>query len=79
MPDLGWIPPSQRDATQQAAHAAAEGSMPQFAIGVPLPSGPLKVRLFDRWSDPDVVAEVGFVFPRLIPVVIAPQPSGFVR
>jgi hypothetical protein len=62
-PLLGFITPAERTQQQHDAHAAALAQMPRFALAAPTP-GPVNVRLFEKWSDPDVVADVGFVFPR---------------
>lgn len=59
-PPLGWIRPADRDADAQAAHAAAMASMPRFALGAAdIPTGPLNIRLFKAWTEPNVVADCG--------------------
>lgn len=61
-PPLGWIAPIDRDATQQAAHAAAVAAMPRFALGAAdIPTGPLDIRLYKAWGHPDVIADCGGV------------------
>lgn len=62
--NLGWIPPSQRTEEQAATHEAIVKAMPRFAVAAEEPTGPISVRLFDYWKHPDVLADVGFVFPR---------------
>jgi len=61
---LGFITPSQRTQEQSDAHEAAVKTMPKFALAPAVNAGPVNVRLFDHWKSPDVVADVGFVFPR---------------
>jgi hypothetical protein len=64
MPPLGWISPRHRTAAQHDAHAAALSRMPAFSVPGYRDPGKVNVRLFDAWKHPDVVADVGFVFPR---------------
>jgi hypothetical protein len=62
---LGWISPRDRTPDQHAAHARSLARMPRFALPDPsIGLGPVKVCLYDAWSKPEVVADVGFVFPR---------------
>src|SRR5437868_1450207 len=64
-PPLGWVSPADRTATQDAVHAAAEAKMlPRMGLPVPTLQPGESVRLFDAWKHPDVVADIGFVFPR---------------
>lgn len=63
-PPLGWIEPADRTPRQNVAHAAAVAKMPRFAIEAPEVTGAVKVCLFDFWKKPEVVQEVGLVFPR---------------
>lgn len=67
MPPLGWISPKDRTQAQMDAHEAALAKMPRFTIqgGTTsvLAKGD-KVCLYKAWSDPLVVADVGFIFPR---------------
>ncbi len=64
-PMLGWIEPADRTKAQEAAHGAAVAAMPKFALpGFVEPPKGTKVLLTDAWKAPDVVADVGFVFPR---------------
>ncbi len=59
-PPLGWIKPADRDPAAQAAHAAALAMMPRFALGpADIPTGPLDIRLFKAWQDPNVIADCG--------------------
>lgn len=64
-PPLGFITPANRTQKQQDEHAAAVKTMPRFAVGpTPTLAKGDKVRLFDKWADPAVVADVGSVFSR---------------
>ena len=65
-PPLGWIEPIARTPDQQSAHFAAVSSN-AFVRHTLQPKQMAKgqaVRLFDLWSHPDVVADVGFSFTR---------------
>lgn len=62
---LGYIPPPQRTQIQHDADAAAKAMMPRFALPpVQLAKGE-SIRLFDFWSKPEVVTDMGFVFTRI--------------
>lgn len=64
-PLLGFIRHQDRNDRQRQAHTMAEAGMLR-AHGLPpidLAKGE-SVRLFEAWKDPQVVTEVGFVFPR---------------
>ena len=66
-PPLGWIEPKDRDSTLEHAHQTIQASMPKFVVSnLPVPSLAKgdKVSLTKAWSDPNVVKEIGFVFPR---------------
>lgn len=62
--NLGFITPNERTKAQEQAHNEIVSKMPKFAIAAPEVAGPVNVRLFDFWKNADVVADVGFVFPR---------------
>jgi len=63
-PPLGFIRKQDRTPVQQTAHAAAEARMVRFALPPENVSNGTKVCLYEAWKHPDVVADVGFVFPR---------------
>lgn len=63
-PLLGWIGPKDRTPIQEKKHAEALAKMPRFAVPGFKDTGTYNVRLFDAWKKPEVVADVGFVFPR---------------
>lgn len=64
-PLLGWIEPKDRNQFQNDAHAASLQTMVKFALQpVKLAKGQ-KLSLFDLWRNPDVVADVGFVYNRI--------------
>jgi hypothetical protein len=64
-PPLGFIPPNERTREQAGAHAAAVARQVAFALPVPAFAKGDKIRLFDFWKMPEVVADVGFVFDRI--------------
>lgn len=61
---LGWVGPKDRTKEQEEAHDKAVRGMPKFVIEGHRSTANMNVRLFDLWSKPEVVADVGFVFPR---------------
>jgi hypothetical protein len=62
---LGFIPHRDRTIEQEEAHERAEKVVLRFALPpVQLAKGE-KVRLFDFWKHPDVVADVGLPFDRV--------------
>lgn len=65
MPPLGFLRKQDRNQTQWDAHSAAEAGMLK-AHALPNTSIPMgtKILLTDTWKHPDVVADVGLVFPR---------------
>lgn len=66
-PLLGFVTPIERTPEQHQAHELAMTSVPpaaRFALPAPQLAKGDKVRLFDAWSHPKVVADVGFVFTR---------------
>lgn len=63
--NLGWIEPKDRTQEQQDANDTAKAQMPKFALGAgDIPTGPLNIRLFLGWTNPDVVADCGLTFDR---------------
>lgn len=62
MPQLGWIPPSQRTNDQNDAHALALSRMIAFTLPYTAPPKGTKVILTDFWKNASVVADVGFEF-----------------
>lgn len=58
---LGYIVPSQRNPTQQAAHAKVMAAMPRFAMPA-APAGPLKFALTEFFRKPEVIADMGMEF-----------------
>lgn len=63
-PLLGWISPKFRTQTQHDEHARSLLQMKRFTLPpVDLAKGEM-TRLTAAWSRPEVVADVGFVFPR---------------
>lgn len=60
---LGFLTPSQRNATQQAAADAAAAAMPRFSMA-PVGELPLgtKIMLTDFWKAPEAVADMGQEF-----------------
>lgn len=59
--NFGWIPPENRTQTQEAAHAAAVGGMPRFAVdGKSAYADADRVNLYEIWKHPDVVQALGF-------------------
>jgi hypothetical protein len=63
-PLLGWITPALRTQDQNDAHVKATAAMPRFALAPGTLAKGDMVRLTKFWSDPLVVKDVGFVFPR---------------
>lgn len=63
-PNLGFITPRERTQEQHDLHAKCVAGMPKFAIPGFKDTGSVNVRLFDFWKRPEVVKDVGFVFPR---------------
>jgi len=63
---LGFLTKSERNAAQEAAHALAESTMLRLQPTVMTShvAGQVKLLLTDCWKAPEVVADVGFVFPR---------------
>lgn len=65
MGPLGFITPAERNLDQQSAHARAiAGMLRRHGLAPVQLSTGQSVRLFDAWKAPEVVADVGFVFPR---------------
>src|SRR5437868_1054762 len=61
---LGFIRKQDRSQAQHDAHADAEAKMVRFTLPPPILAKGDKVALYTAWSDPKVVSDVGFVFPR---------------
>lgn len=64
-PALGWIDPALRTNEQNDAHAVAVAAMPKFSIvggKTTLDKGE-RIVLTDLFKHPDVVADIGYVFP----------------
>lgn len=55
----GWIKPADRDATQQAAHAAAVSNAKAFSLPIPALAKGESIRLYKLHEHPDVLADVG--------------------
>src|SRR6267142_2406356 len=61
---LGFITPAERTQEQHDEHARIVSNMRQFTLTPPTLAKGDKICLYDAWSNPNVVKEVGFVFPR---------------
>lgn len=62
--NLGFITPKERTQEQHDTHHAIVSKLPKFNIAGYKDPGKVNVRLFDFWKRPEVVQDVGFVFPR---------------
>lgn len=63
-PPTGWIRPIDRTPEQERIHAAAMQGHVKFSLPLKQLAAGEKVRLFEFWSHPDVLADVGKPFAR---------------